>query len=70
MYYMLPLVHNSVTVSTFQELRRLVIVTTMAISAEVQLADITLREAQLPLFLEWFYNTFYQNDHYPLPICK
>jgi len=69
-YYMLPLVHNRVTGSTFRALRRLVLVTTMATSIEVRLTDIDLMEAQLPLFLKWFYDTFYQNDHDRLPICK
>ena len=42
----------------------------MATSIEVRLTDIALMETQLPLFLKWFYDAFYQNDHDRLPICK
>ena len=69
-YYMLPLIYNRVQVATFRELRRFVVLTMMATSIQVQLTDIALMETQLPLFLKWFYNTFYQNDHNCLPICK
>ena len=69
-YYMLPLIYNRVPEATFRELRRLVILTTMATSIEVRLTDIALMETQLPLFLKWFYDAFYQNDHDRLPICK
>jgi Transposase family tnp2 len=70
MYYMRPLIHGLVSRDTFQALRRLVVLTTMATSIEIRYTDMDFIETQLTLFMKWFYDAFYQNDHERLPICK
>lgn len=70
MYYMLPLIHRRVSHNTFKALRRLVMSITMAASIEIRYVDMDVIENQLTLFMKWFYDTFYQNDHERLPICK
>jgi hypothetical protein len=70
MYYMLPLIHRRVPHNTFKALRRLVMLITMAASIEIRYTDMDVMETQLTLFVKWFYDAFYQNDHERLPICK
>ena len=43
---------------------------TMAASIEIRYTDMDLMETQLNFFMKWFYDSFYQNDHERLPICK
>jgi hypothetical protein len=69
-HYMLPLIYGRVSRMTYRALQRLVLVISIATSIEVEYRQMELMDRQLSLFAEWFYNTFYQNDHERLPACK
>jgi Transposase family tnp2 len=70
LYYLLPLIHRRVPTNTFTALRRWVLLITTATSIEIRYTEMDLIESQLRLFMTWFYNTFYQQDHERLPVCK
>jgi hypothetical protein len=69
-HYLLPLTWKRVPHTTYQALQRLVFIIALAIGYQIENKDIDAIEHQLPLFMKWFYDAFYQNDSKQLPACK
>ena len=46
------------------------LVISIAISDEIEYREMEMMDHQPTLFMEWFYDTFYQSDHEHLPACK
>jgi hypothetical protein len=69
-HYLLPLFFNRVPEATYRALQRLVYIISLAIGFQIKDEDIEAIEHHLPMFLKWFYDTFYQNQTKRLPACK
>jgi len=69
-HYLLPLIFNRVDNSTFRALQRLVFVSTMATSYELEASQISEIEIHVVKFAKWYYDTYYQNQYERLPACK
>jgi hypothetical protein len=69
-HYLLPLVFNRVNESTYQALQRFVLAISLATSMELDSTEVEIIDKQLTVFIEWFYNTYYQRNYERLPVCK
>jgi len=69
-HYLLPLTFNRVNTSTYKALQRLVLAMSLATSLELKHSEIGEIEKHLTLFVEWFYDTYYQQNPQRLPVCK
>jgi len=70
LHYLLPLLFNRVSPSTFRAFQRLVFAISMTTSYEITMEEMEDVETQLILFIKWFYDTFYQGKYERLPACK
>lgn len=68
--YLLPLVFKRVNHTTYRALQRLVLAISLAMSFELTFREIMEFERQMTLFIQWFYDTYYQGKYERLPVCK
>ena len=70
LHYLLPLSFRRVNVTTYRALQRLVLAMSLVTSFELGNDEIAEIEKHLTLFVEWFYDTYYQRNYDRLPACK
>ena len=70
LHYLLPLSFRRVNATTYRALQRLVLAMSLATSFELGNDEIAEIEKHLTLFVEWFYDTYYQRNYDRLPACK
>ena len=69
-HYLLPLSFKRVNASTYRALQRLVLSVSLSTSFQLTNDEIEEIELHLKLFMQWFYDTFYQQKYERLPACK